>query len=124
MHNEIELVVGVQGAAPLVAGVRLDLRRGLLDDGGDVLVLDEQQDRGLGVAPDQVLEDLPERLVHGARPAPDLALADEDVAVLDADDDVGLALTVEDLAGGITLEMRVEVDQQQVADLFLIELGR
>lgn len=85
-----EPVVGAGGAAPLVVGMRLDLLCGLGDDRGDVLVADEQQDRGLAVAPDQVLDDLPEGVVDRARAAPDFAFTDEDVAILDTDDDVRL----------------------------------
>jgi hypothetical protein len=47
-------------------------------------------------------------------PSPDLALGDEDIAVLGPDEDIGLACRVQHLAGGGALELCVQGYQQQV----------
>jgi hypothetical protein len=73
------------------------------DDRGDVLVRHEEDEGELRVSPRGVGEQLVERLVDRGRPTPPLAVADEDVAVLDADEDVGLACAVERFASGLTL---------------------
>lgn len=47
---------------------------------------------------------------------PDLALADEDVSVVDPQEDVGLSLAVEALAGGLSLEGAPEGGGQDVTE--------
>lgn len=66
-----------------------------LEHAGEVDVAIENDDRGLGVAPAQVVEELGDGVQKGLLTAPELALPDEDVAVLDADEDVRLAGEVE-----------------------------
>ena len=54
----------------------------------------------LGVAPGEVSQELVDCLGKIRRSGPDLAFADEHVGVLHADQDVGLALVVENLTAG------------------------
>ena len=54
----------------------LDGLDGLADDGGDVEVAYEQQQRALGVAPGEVAEELVDGLAELLFAFPDLALAD------------------------------------------------
>ena len=85
------------GALALEVRVRGERRDGLLGDGRDVTGLDEDQQRGFGVAPGGLAEQLVDGLGELLRAVPELAFGDEHVAVLDADQDVGLAGAVEHL---------------------------
>jgi hypothetical protein len=51
------------------------------------------------------------------------AFADEDIAIVDPDEDVGFTDAVEELAARVPFELGVETDQQDVSDLFFAELG-
>jgi hypothetical protein len=83
---------------------------------------DEDQQGGLRVSPDEVAQELIESVGDGLGALPDLALADEDVAVVDADEDVGLAGSIEDFPTYVAFELGVQPDKQDVADLFLVQL--
>lgn len=124
MKDEVVAVaVGAAREGLDVVGVLLDQRDGFVDDGGGALVADEQQESALGVGSVEVAQELiVERVSDDLLGVPDLALADEDVGVLDADEDVGSAQVVEGFTGGCAFEDRVQADQQDVADLVLAEL--
>jgi hypothetical protein len=55
---------------------------------------------------------------------PDLALGDERIAIAMTDQAVGLPAPVEQLATGSALPVSVEVPEEQVTQLFLVELRR
>src|SRR6266487_260664 len=104
---------------PLVVGVAPDRGPGLLDDGGRVALPNEQHESGLGVAPDEVAEQLVDGILEALLALPELALTDKHVAVRDAHQDVGLARAVEQLPAGLSLEGAVELYQEMVAQLRL-----
>ena len=112
MEDEVASVLIGAPARPLVVRVSRDGGDGFLRDGGDVPGLDEDQEGGLGVSPDEVGQELVEGVGDGLGALPDLALADEDVAVVDAYEDVGLAGAVEDLAADVAFELGVQADEQ------------
>lgn len=82
----------------LQSGCPLDLRDCLADDGGRLAAAEEHQQCRLGVTPGEVAQELAERVPDRLCSLPDLAFGDEDVAVADTDEDVGLAGGVEHLA--------------------------
>lgn len=99
---------------------RVSFRRGV-EFGDRFLRLrgaDEHQQRSLAVTPDEVVKQLVESVAGRLRAAPDLALSDEDVPVVGADKDVGLARAVEELATGGALPIRVEVCKEWVSQFF------
>ncbi|MFG2525790.1 hypothetical protein [Streptomyces sp. NPDC048527] len=63
------------------------------------------------VAPDEVAEELVERIRDRLWALPDLAFPDEDVSIALPDKDVRLPLPVEHLSGGFALELAVQADQ-------------
>ena len=71
-----------------------------------------------------VLEQLVEGLSSALLAGPELAFADEDVAVAFADQDVGLAAAVEEFAAGLAFPVAVQRHQELVAQLLLAELVR
>jgi hypothetical protein len=86
------------GGATLEVRVLADRSLHGLEHAREVDVAIEDDDRGLGIAPAQVIEELSDGVQKGLLAAPELAFADENVAVLNADQDVGLAGEVEGLA--------------------------
>lgn len=115
-EGQFDLLVGVAGGCEdevvsfpghlsslsFVAGVLAELDDGLGDGLAGDSGADEEDQGCFGVAPGQVAQELVECVGDGLGAAPDFALADEDVAVLDADEDVRLADVVEDLAGSLS----------------------
>src|SRR5450755_3666815 len=100
------------------------------DDGRDICIPDEQQQRGLSVAPREVAGKLIESVSNDrfytlmvVLPVDDLAFAYEDVAVVFADENVRLAIAVKDLPSGLPLKLRVEQYQNKVSDFFLVKFG-
>lgn len=123
MHREFILTISVRWPVALEIRVLPDLGDRFSDYSGDILVANEQQYRRLGVAPNQVAEQLLVCLIHRFLAVPDFALTDEDVAVVNADEYVGLASSVEEFAAGFAFELAVESDEEHIADLFLFQLG-
>lgn len=122
VKDEVVALFAGRLASPFVVRVFFNLGHCFGGDGRDVRVADEQQQSGFGVAPDEVAEELVERVGDGLGSFPDLALADEDIPVVDPDEDVGLAGSVEHLTGRLALELGVKAHEEQVADLFLAEV--
>ena len=85
---------------------------------------DEKNDRRFRISPYEVTEQLVNRVGEALRSAPDLALRNEDVAVVDSQKDVGLAGAVEDLTTGLALELRIEGHQQKVASFLFVQAKR
>ena len=106
---------------PLVVLMAADCCQRFVDNFCGVASADEQDQGGLGVAPDQVAKKLIECVAESLRSAPDLAFSDEYIAVFVAYQDVGLSFTVEHFTGRFALELRVEIDQQCVAKHHLAE---
>jgi hypothetical protein len=87
----VALAVLAVSESPPVVRVSLDLRDRFADDGGRLAAADEEQERGLGIPPGEVTQELREGVPDGLGAFPDLALGDEDVAVVGPDEDVGPA---------------------------------
>jgi hypothetical protein len=96
MQDEVTSLTGRYGSVdPLEVWVLPDLRGRLFDDRRRLSAADEQQQRGLGVPPDEVAQQLRQRVPDRLGALPDLASGDEDIAVPGPDQDVGLAGPVE-----------------------------
>src|SRR5664279_4103149 len=81
---------------------------GLAHHFGWVAGLDEQHEGRFPVAPHQVVQELVHGWAEFGGAVPDLALRNEYVAVPGAQEDVSLALPVEDLAGDLALVVAVQ----------------
>ncbi|WP_157494834.1 hypothetical protein [Kutzneria sp. 744] len=81
MQDEVDALLGLERTVALVVRVFLDLLDGLGGDGGDIGVADEQQQRRLGVAPGEVVEQLVKRVGDDLGAVVELALADEPGAI-------------------------------------------
>ena len=86
---------------------------------GEVCVPAEHEDCGFRVAPAEVGEELVDRFRECFFSFPEFAFADEDVASVRFDEDVGFPFVVESLASGLSLEVPVELDEEMGAQIFL-----
>src|SRR6266545_2657400 len=94
----------------------------LLDHRRMVLRPVEEYQCQLAVPPRGVAEELVEGFGEPLWPRPELALTDEDVLVLDADQDVRLARVVERLAGRLALILAVKLDEEVLAKALLVHV--
>ncbi len=104
-------------------GCLLQRCAGSADDGCQVLLAYEHHDGELGVAPGGVARELFDGVGKAACAAPVLALADEDVVLFVADEQVRLALEVEALGGRLPPVVRVQRPEQHVAQVLFAVAG-
>src|SRR5688572_25978727 len=90
-----------------------------LEDRREFGVANEANDRGFGVAPGQIAEQLTDGLVVHLRAAPELAFGYEDVRALVTYEDIGLPFFVEGFAGGGWI-MGTQVRQQKVSEVLFV----
>ena len=93
-HRTKPRFIEPSGAFPLVVGVRVHKVWDLIQYFGCVLVSVENEDRGFGVPPARIPEQLVDDAAKRFRAAPELALRDEDVPTVLPDQDVRLAVVV------------------------------
>ena len=92
----------------------------LLDGRSRIGRLDEDNHRSLAIPPHEVSEQLIDRLVDGLRTAPVFEFGDEDIPVVMSDEDVSLALSVEEFTAGSSAPETIKRAKEQVAQFFLI----
>lgn len=89
---------------------------------GEIHILAEEDQCCLRVSPGQV----PEYLVNGGVqcpwPLPELAFGDKGVPTVCADQDIGLSLGIECLAGHVSLVVSIQVHKDEVTNLVLFHV--
>ncbi len=99
------------------------LRRGLFnrfEGNGHFLRVHEIDNRGLRIAPGQIRQYLVDGLVVLLGAAPELALCNENIALLVPDEDVSFASLVESLSGCGIFKVRLQLQNEVVAKTLLV----
>ena len=92
-------------------------------NGREVAVAVEDHDGSLGVAPAEIVEQLIDRLGQAFRPRPEFEFRNEDVFVLNADQDVGLAAVVECLPGCRSVKTPVQLNEKMLPQILFAHRG-
>src|SRR5207253_244522 len=109
----------------MLTAMRRVLLDGLVDvteDGREVPLPREDEERELRVTPRRIPEELIEGVTHRLRTVVKLGLGDEDRTPFDDDHDVGLSCRSECLACRVSFELTVELHQERIAEICLREL--